>query len=110
MRIVNLTPHVINIVDDNGNIIRKYEPAGIVARVSVDKQAIGVVDGIPIFKAVYKDAVGLPAPHKNILYIVSNVVAQALRGTRNDLIVPDTNDAVRDADGQIIGVKGFMRF
>jgi len=44
-------------------------------------------------------------------YIVSSLVAQALRG-RNDIIAPDTspNNVVRDENGNIIGVKRFQRW
>jgi hypothetical protein len=47
-----------------------------------------------------------------VLYIVSMAVAQfAARLGRGDFIAPDTGSgAVRDADGKIIGVKGFVRY
>jgi len=47
-----------------------------------------------------------------VLYITSLPVAQfAARLGRADVIAPDTGaGAVRDADGKIIGVRGFVRY
>jgi hypothetical protein len=47
-----------------------------------------------------------------VLYVVSLPVAQhAARLGRQDFIAPDTGaGAVRDADGKIVGVRGFVRY
>jgi hypothetical protein len=47
-----------------------------------------------------------------VLFVVSLPVAQhAGRLGRGDFVAPDTGSgAVRDADGKIIGVKGFVRY
>jgi hypothetical protein len=47
-----------------------------------------------------------------VLYVVSMPVAQyAARLGRQDFIAPDTGaGAVRDSDGKIVGVKGFVRY
>jgi len=47
-----------------------------------------------------------------VMYIVSLPVAQyAGRLRRGDFIAPDTGaGAVRDADGKIVGVRGFIRY
>ena len=47
-----------------------------------------------------------------VLFVVSMAVAQyAARIGRPDFIAPDTSaGAIRDADGKIIGVRGFVRY
>lgn len=106
MKIINLTPHEINIFTAEGGKI-KIPPSGTVARVSVQRQKVGeiTVDGktIPIHKNVYGEVENLPDPKPDTIYIVSSLVAQAVPH-REDVLIPD--DAVRDAEGKIIGVKG----
>lgn len=109
MKLINLTPHKVVVMNDDRNILHVINPSGIVARVKMDRVLDGNIDGIPIFKVKFTDVVDVPAPQKDTFFIVSNIVAQALKGKRNDLIVPDTALAIRDADGRIIGVKGFIR-
>jgi hypothetical protein len=47
-----------------------------------------------------------------VLFVVSTPVAQfAARMGRADFVAPDTGSgAVRDSDGKIVGVKGFVRY
>ena len=62
---------------------------------------------IKINSTSFGEVEGLPAPEDGTLFIVSALVAQALKGVRNDLVVPD--DTVRDDRGVIIGCKSFAR-
>lgn len=98
--LVNLTPHEITIIRDGGNIT--IPPSGTVARCSVNRRQIGSVDGIPVNKTVFGDVEGLPEPQPGTYYVVSAIVAQA-RPDRGDLLI--TDDAVRDAQGRIIGCR-----
>lgn len=86
MKIINLTPHTITIIDDNGNVVGSYESAGL-AR----------VDSLPL-----GDVVGLPEPEDGTVYVVSVLVAERLPH-RADLRVP--GGQVRDGDGRIIGCR-----
>lgn len=111
MKIVNLTPHDVVIVNDNGEEIKRYPASGRVARVNTQSELIGEVDGIQVVRTKYGDVDGLPDKKTDTVYLVSLVVAQALRGSRTDVYVPDTGpgSVVRDDKGQIIGVKRLMR-
>jgi len=111
MKIVNLTPHDVVIVNDNSEEIKRYPASGQVARVNTQAEPIGEVDGIQVVRTKYGDVDGLPDKQPDTVYLVSLVVAQALRGSRTDVYVPDTGpgSVVRDDKGQIIGVKRLMQ-
>lgn len=98
--IINLTPHEITIISEGGNIT--IPPSGTVARCAVTRRQVGSVDGIPVNRTVFGAVEGLPEPQPNTYYIVSAIVAQA-RPDRGDLLI--TDDAVRDAQGRIIGCR-----
>lgn len=109
-RILNCTPHTINICDASGNKIQDY-PTYRVARVETEMEVVGNGNGIPIKRVKYKEAEWLPQKTENTLYIVSMVVAQACP-EREDFICPNTapNEVVRDDEGKIIGVKSFAKY
>ncbi|MEN0661416.1 hypothetical protein NST11_18980 [Caldifermentibacillus hisashii] len=104
MKIVNLTPHSLNILVDGKDIV--IPPSGTVARAATVRKQIGsiTIDGvdIPINKTVLGDIDGLPAPADDTIYVVSMLVAQAVPD-RDDVFIVD--DAVRDDQGRIIGAK-----
>ena len=102
MKIVNLTPHTVDLVRD-GQIVESIPPTGEPARVSVESTIIGKINGFPLRKNVYGKVVNLPEREEGIIYIVSALVAQAVK-YRYDIFV--TDGAVRDADGKIIGCTG----
>ncbi len=126
-KLVNLTPHQINFItsynieigqDELGTPeyvteerIHSIEPSGTVARCRVERQNvdsfiledIGDWDiTIPITKTRFGEVEGLPAPEKGTIYIVSNLVAQAVP-EREDVFFPD--DVVRDENGNVIGCR-----
>lgn len=47
MKLINLTPHMINVVDPDGNVV-DIPVSGTVARCSQSNEQIGEVNGIPI--------------------------------------------------------------
>lgn len=52
----------------------------------------------------------MPEHKENTFYIVSAIVLSALKGTRVDVIAPDTgNTAIRNDKGQIIAVSRFTK-
>ncbi|MCI4407531.1 MAG: hypothetical protein JHC26_00430 [Thermofilum sp.] len=115
VKIKNLTPHELVILDENNNVIARIPPSGVVARVQSREELIGYINGIPIFKTVYGNIENLPDPEPGVVYAVSIVVLTALKEKgikRTDVISPNTNPsrfgAVRDAQGRIIGVKSFI--
>jgi len=107
-RIVNLTPHEVNI---NGLVV---PPSGMVARVAtIQRDAGTLVFGettIPVVHNTYGAVEGLPEPEPGTAYLVSALVLSALEAQgiyRDDVFAPDTGPqgAIRGPDGQIRGVK-----
>jgi len=107
MKIINLTPHVVNVQDSEG--IQSFPSEGIARVQTSNKTFMCIENDIPVSRVVYGATEGLPEPKENTLVIVSMVVAQA-NPTRHDLICPDSSPsgAIRNAEGQITAVKGFV--
>ena len=112
VRLVNLTPHEVVILDSSNNVVLRLPPSGTVARVATREEVVGTLNGIPVVKTTYGDVEGLPAPQPGVVYIVSLLVLQALAGKRSDLVAPNTSPtplgAVRDNQGRIVGVRSFV--
>ena len=104
MKVINLTPHNVDICDEDGNIIKTYEASGQIARLSQRAEVIEYIDGIPVKVSRDRRITGLPMPHKGVTYIVSNVVLNECRD-RLDLIAP----ATKFYDGnRLVGCTSFM--
>ena len=110
MTIINLTPHPINIIDEEGNIIKVFESAGV-ARATQEDAEIGTLEGIPIIEPEFGELIGLPEYSQGTYYIVSAITAKAAslsgRSTRDLLL---TGKTVRNSDGQIIGCQALARY
>ncbi|MBO0526673.1 hypothetical protein [Clostridium botulinum] len=102
-RIINYTPHDINIVSQDGELIKTYSSKGI-ARVSAKSLYKDTINEVDIFKTEYGKVEGLPSEEKEgTYYIVSMLVKQACPN-RKDLLSP--SQLVRDSEGKIIGCLG----
>ena len=102
--VINLTPHPINILDENNKIIKTYPSKGI-ARVYTIRTSKGfTIEDIPVWTKEFGEVNNLPMYNFGIFYIVSQIVKSALP-LRDDLLVPD--DLIRDNVGNIIGCKSF---
>lgn len=103
-RIVNLTPHDVEIFTAQGRIV--FPPSGKVARCNLDRNAVGTftIDGksIPLSHNTLGVVNGLPEPQEGIYYIVSFMVASAAP-ERNDLLIPDA--PLKDGNGRTIGCR-----
>jgi len=103
MKFKNLTPHVLNVLDEEGNPVMEIPPSGEIARVSVSYRKIEEVNGIPIFSAHYGEIVNLPEPEPGTYFIVSGMVKSTIP---NRLDVFSPGELVRDENGMPIGCKG----
>lgn len=103
--IINLTPHQINIYNEEKELVTEVAPSGVVARVSVKRGRKGAIDGIPLFVTAYGAVENLPEQDGNT-YIVSGLV-RAAAGDRFDLYQP--GELLRDADGRPIGCIGLSQ-
>lgn len=107
MKIVNLTPHALNLMPGgpDGPTVT-IPPSGIVARCATSRVLVDTVtvDGItiPVNRTQFGAVTGLPDPQPDTIYIVSAVVAQAVPD-RPDVFIVD--NAVRDDQGRIIGCR-----
>lgn len=106
MKFVNLTPHAINFVNNDGETILTVEPSGELARVVTQTFTIGYVDGIPVTATDFGEVEGLPEKEEGTVFLVSSLVAQRCKD-RNDVFIP--NESVRDDKGRIIGCKSLGR-
>jgi len=85
VRIINLTPHELNVYDSEGKIILSIPPQRDVAipRVQVRSEIVGEieVDGvrIPVRRVVYGDVENIPPEREGTIYVVSTLVTLALR-------------------------------
>jgi len=118
MELINLTPHVLNVVKEDGSVLT-IPPSGQIARCAQVREKVGKEQGVALFSSSYGEVTGLPdqdlktghdpqtdaGPCKEpkFLYIVSGVVRAALT-KRLDLASP--GELVRGPDGQPIGCKG----
>lgn len=107
MNFRNYTPHDVDIVDADGQVIltvpREAEPI----RLAEAHEDAGSHAGVPIVGVTYGGAAtALPPQEEGTMLIVSMVTAMALRH-RRDLVYPV--DLVRDDAGNIIGSRKLGR-
>ena len=105
--IVNLTPHTVNVVAEDGSIKAAFPSEGI-ARASQTAEHVGELNGIELVSMKFGATEDLPAPEDGTYYIVSVITANAAKAegrTTSDLVI--TADPVRDDSGRIIGCKRF---
>ncbi len=104
-KLINLTPHTINVLISNeGGLFVEIPPSGVVARISTKERIVGLINGQhPIFSTEFGDIEGLPDPTAGEIYIVSGLVAS--KAMRSDVISPA--GMLRDEKGRVIGCKGF---
>jgi len=107
MKIINKTPHPINIVNENNEIITVYPKSDSLIRLGMQTiQCDPLPDGTPTSRTQYGNAEGLPEYSEGTFYIVSQLIKSALP-ERTDLLVPA--EVVRDETGNIIGCKSLGR-
>lgn len=115
VKIINMTPHQINIFNEENQPIRTYPSNGTI-RLETSKQSVhieGLSDIADIYKVVRSQANKdlLPRKKPDTFYIVSSMVQEA-HPEREDFIAPNTSadsaGAVRDDKRNIIGVRSFI--
>lgn len=106
MKFVNLTPHGVNYIHEDGSV--ETFPSQGCARAAVKTEVVGSVDGYRMTKSVFGAPVDLPEYQEGVLLIVSLATANSAKqhGRRTDDLVI-TNEAVRDDSGAIIGCRSF---
>lgn len=109
MNAINLTPHEINIVGNEGKVLLSVAPCGVIGRAdevrtNLDKLSLPGVE-VPCAKMDFTAANSIPAPVEGTILIVSVLTAQAARrsGRTSDIYFP--TDLVRDDRGRIVGAR-----
>jgi hypothetical protein len=106
MNFINLTPHPITVINQDGESVT-FSSQGV-ARVSVRTETMPSVGGFRLQKQVFGEVENLPDATEGVVFIVSGMVLSQCKN-RADVVAPDTGrDAVRNDQGQIIAVKGFV--
>jgi hypothetical protein len=107
VRLRNLTPHRLHILDHTGatllDLPAEPDPARIIQTVLNEEH---LPSGVPIRTIRYGSPIALPDPTAETLLVVSRVVAQHLH--RIDLLFPDGE--IRDPDGRIVACQALARF
>jgi hypothetical protein len=108
MKIKNMTPHGVNIIDKEGGVLMTFPSMGQI-RLSQETERVGSlsVEGaeIPLSRTSF-GGVDIPEEDGETIYIVSSLVCQA-RPDRGDLLI--VNETVRDDNGCIIGCRSLSR-
>ena len=104
MKVINLTPHDVNICDDEGRFIKIYRANGKVARVNNGYEAIDYVNDIPLLTRADLTVIDLPEPREDTMYIVSNIIL-GYCPDRMDLIAPALQVKV---NGRVVGCRAFV--
>lgn len=105
--ILNYTPHTITLMAADGTVAQTWPSVGLARVTSRAVVLPELAPGVPAVSHEWSAVEGLPTPQDGVLYAVSTMVAD--RSDRTDLVVPDSGpgSVVRDAEGQIIGVRRF---
>lgn len=126
VKIVNLTPHVVNYF--TGTVQIAFQPSGKIARIAsrmpvafhldYNGEYIPVCfndysDGVQIVDINTKEVEELPKQEDGVYYIVSTITIQALKAMgieRSDFISPNTSPSavIRDENGNIVAVTSFQ--
>ena len=107
--VINLTPHTINLVAEDGTQLLSLESQGV-ARVASTTGVVGYLQvggvAVPQTHTTFGEVEGLPDPTSGVGYVVSNMIISALAQQgirRNDLFTPGLQ--VRDEQGRVIGCR-----
>lgn len=104
MKVINLTPHNVDICDSEGRVVKTYRASGMVARVAHGWDTIDYVDGVPLVVRQNEKVVGLPNPQEDTMYIVSNIILSYC-ADRMDLIAPVQQVKI---NGRVVGCRSFV--
>lgn len=114
MRIINATPHEVNVFLDNDTRINYASNKDYQIRVDCKSVEVAKYNNIPIRCNWYGDVIGMPKEEelKDTLFIVSRIAYEAIKLKYEEdvvehFMVPD--GAIRDSEGKIIGCTGFAQ-
>ena len=98
--IINKVPHPVNILDEEGRIIKMFPKSMGMARLQQKTVRVGFIGEVPLSRTTFGPPTDLPLQSQGTFFIVSHLVKSALPH-RTDLLVP--SELVKDSSGQIMG-------
>ena len=101
--LINLTPHLLNIIAADGSTVYIPPDGNRIARVASTSSIVATVNGINISRQTFGKVVDLPDAQDDVVFIVSRMVKDRVPD-RDDVVVPGV--PFRDTDGKIIGAWG----
>ncbi len=109
MKIVNLTPHTVNIKKQDGSI-DSYRPSGKVARIETNQtDNTTITDGsnakIDVFHTKYGKVTGIPKAEEGVIYLCSTQVE--INTKRQDVFSP--GPPLRDEEKRVIACHGLKK-
>ena len=110
MQIINLTPHLVRIMDKDGNL-HEIQPSGSVATVGVvmrhEQDLCIELRRFSVSSRDYAHVHGLPKRIPGTVFIVSAMVQDRVLD-REDVFAPDTGTSAIRKDGQVWAVRGLI--
>lgn len=106
MKVINLTPHPVNIYRD-GELVVTYEPSGTIARVGFVSNEVGEINGVPVSVTGFGPTTDLQSQEEDTIFIVSLLVVRQANPDRKDLVNPDGPIYSEENPRQVIGCRGF---
>lgn len=115
----NMTPHVVTLIVDGVKV--DFPSEGVIRARQLDIKVDEIVTNldlgnssagftIPVFSSQFFEPEGVPELKDDTIYIVSSLAFQSLKAHGYNMkyfVVPA--GTIRDAEGKIIGCKGFAR-
>ena len=120
MEIINLTPHVITVINSDGSSTVSIPPSGAVLRVALTRKHLGQMAGVDVYNTVFGDLEvvegGLASPafgpgstynfRHDVVFVVSGLCGGPLAPHKEGLQFASPGELVRDETGQPKGCKG----
>ena len=82
VRVINMTPHAVNLIDPNGDELITFQPSGNLIRLATSTVKVGEIEvggiRIPLTATVFGEPEGLPDPAEDTMHIVSGLVKGAV--------------------------------
>ena len=101
MKLINCTMHNIVLTRPDGTT-RTIMPSGICPRFDRNQVEVDPIDGFPVFEVSFGELQNLPPARPGFLFIVSSVVANAVKD-RNDLLIPFTQRGTNQSVTKVVG-------
>jgi len=105
MKLINLTPHNIDIVKMDGTTLSI--PSSGVIRAKQELESYQVIDGIKVARYTYGEPIGVPETlDPDAIYIVSKLALESCRShgiDTSNFLIP--GELIRDDTGRIIGCE-----